>query len=320
MADEARRFCGFDGKRVGDCIHTRPLRPGEPSGMPPGPQHIPSYYSCCGQRFGLWGGCQHNAHKPDCPNRGTTPTEYAPAPIAPPESVAGEGADEKQRSAHEWLEDALGRSQVTHIHSSVREALKVMNAPPDPAPESKQAAGEMPKLPSASGAYMDDSQVCVDRQEFADYVDATKAIITALRASLASKDKETAELKECLEVVAEGVDAKWDGHTHINIPFSVLCRWNESRNFAQTEIAELRASSVGVRDAWISVDRELPGLMLDVRVLDREGDVCRAHLEMETPQQWFWYSRHSCQVVHNITHWQPLPSPPISTEPSKEAA
>jgi hypothetical protein len=31
------------------------------------------------------------------------------------------------RTAHEWLEDALGRYQVTHIHASIREALKAMN-------------------------------------------------------------------------------------------------------------------------------------------------------------------------------------------------
>lgn len=30
-------------------------------------------------------------------------------------------------TAHEWLQDALGRYQVTHIHSSIRNALKAMN-------------------------------------------------------------------------------------------------------------------------------------------------------------------------------------------------
>ena len=34
---------------------------------------------------------------------------------------------EHPESAHEWLHDALGRYQVTHIHSSIREALKVMD-------------------------------------------------------------------------------------------------------------------------------------------------------------------------------------------------
>jgi hypothetical protein len=32
------------------------------------------------------------------------------------------------KTAREWLEDALGRYQVTHIHSSIREALKAMDA------------------------------------------------------------------------------------------------------------------------------------------------------------------------------------------------
>lgn len=34
---------------------------------------------------------------------------------------------EQPKSAHEWLQDALGRYQVTHIHSSIREALKAMD-------------------------------------------------------------------------------------------------------------------------------------------------------------------------------------------------
>jgi len=35
---------------------------------------------------------------------------------------------EHPKSAREWLQDALGRYQVTHIHSSIREALKVMDS------------------------------------------------------------------------------------------------------------------------------------------------------------------------------------------------
>jgi hypothetical protein len=40
-------------------------------------------------------------------------------------------AQQQVRSVRDWLEDALGRYQVTHIHSSIREAIKVMDAPPD---------------------------------------------------------------------------------------------------------------------------------------------------------------------------------------------
>lgn len=40
---------------------------------------------------------------------------------------APEGAKEFPQSAHEWLQDALGRFQVTHCHSSIREALKAMD-------------------------------------------------------------------------------------------------------------------------------------------------------------------------------------------------
>lgn len=55
------------------------------------------------------------------------------------------GVEEKRRSVRDWLEDALGRYQVTHIHSSVREALKEMDAAPENAPISSgtDAGGEM---------------------------------------------------------------------------------------------------------------------------------------------------------------------------------
>lgn len=51
----------------------------------------------------------------------------------------------KPNTVHGWLEDALGRYQVTHIHSSVREALKIMNEPPTEAAQdgpTPVAAGE----------------------------------------------------------------------------------------------------------------------------------------------------------------------------------
>ena len=34
--------------------------------------------------------------------------------------------DRYPESAREWLEDALGKFQATHIHASIREALKAM--------------------------------------------------------------------------------------------------------------------------------------------------------------------------------------------------
>ena len=39
------------------------------------------------------------------------------------------------KGVREWLEDALGRYQVTHIHSSIREALKVMDGTAENAEE-----------------------------------------------------------------------------------------------------------------------------------------------------------------------------------------
>ena len=50
-------------------------------------------------------------------------------PSLTPEMPAGFASEpvEHPKSAREWLQDALGRYQVTHIHSSIREALKVMD-------------------------------------------------------------------------------------------------------------------------------------------------------------------------------------------------
>lgn len=60
----------------------------------------------------------------------------------------GEPTENFPKSAHEWLEDALGRFQVTHVHSSVREALKVMNATTenDTEPASPSAVQGEPQL------------------------------------------------------------------------------------------------------------------------------------------------------------------------------
>lgn len=49
------------------------------------------------------------------------------------------------KSTLEWLEDALGRYQVTHIHSSVREAIKAMSATESADARSKLAQTEEPQ-------------------------------------------------------------------------------------------------------------------------------------------------------------------------------
>ena len=45
--------------------------------------------------------------------------------------ICWRGESQAPTTVHGWLEDALGRYQITHIHSSVKEALKLMDAPAD---------------------------------------------------------------------------------------------------------------------------------------------------------------------------------------------
>jgi hypothetical protein len=52
-------------------------------------------------------------------------------PMTSPKFVAARPAEEREGdfpiTAHEWLADALGRYQVTHCHSAIRQALKAMD-------------------------------------------------------------------------------------------------------------------------------------------------------------------------------------------------
>lgn len=68
-------------------------------------------------------GCFNNAYPADARSR--VEAESSEEASAEP-AVSAEGT-RFPVTAHEWLEDALGRYQVTHIHSSIREAIKAMD-------------------------------------------------------------------------------------------------------------------------------------------------------------------------------------------------
>lgn len=63
---------------------------------------------------------------------------------------------------------------------------------------------------------------------------------------------------------------------------------------------------------WISVKYRLPQESEDVLVSTSNGVMCYTHNLRKSDGLWFGYG----QAFHSygITHWMPLPSPPVNTK------
>ena len=291
-----------------------------------------------------------------------------PAPIEPPESVAGEGAETKYICAPNPYPAHFMNSDMKY----------------PPAPESKQAAGEMP-APSVVGempeleiernllkaesaarlsalegvqAYLTDrvyefraSDACrlysnalqVTNNEIDGLSRATEAIrsadrarsygyvvrdtITALRAELASKDEELAAAYRAEAMAGSALGDRYAAYNATADPKKLLTfsGWLRARisaaEAAGAELSELRASSVGVRDAG-----RVEGLREAVRAA---CSCCAGIINYIDPvpvrSDGFLCHRFrdngrfaaECKASAILAL---IPSPPISTEPSKEAA
>jgi Protein of unknown function (DUF551) len=84
-------------------------------------------------------------------------------------------------------------------------------------------------------------------------------------------------------------------------------------------IAAARASEGG----WIEIKPgcKLPDVLEEVLVLTSEDEVRKAHRELEERAdddlrecESLWYSRYADQEIYRVTHFQPIPSPPLSVE------
>ena len=61
---------------------------------------------------------------------------------------------------------------------------------------------------------------------------------------------------------------------------------------------------------WIKVDERMPAS--NTRVLVYEGDVFCASWKVNIRGDEWWEDTESGNVYHYVTHWQPLPAPPVS--------
>ena len=327
-----------------------------------------------------------------CPSPKSTP-----APIAPTESVAGESAEVSKEVA-ELRANALlclcptcdapvggtcynddGKVILPHFNRMTPGYNQKL-----PAPESKQAAGEVPapsvveempeleiernllkaesaaRLSALEGvqAYLTDrvyefraSDACrlysnalqVTNNEIDGLSRATEAIrsadrarsygyvvrdtITALRAELASKDEELAAAYRAEAMAGSALGDRYAAYNATADPKKLLTfsGWLRARisaaEAAGAELSELRASSVGVRDAG-----RVEGLREAVRAA---CSCCAGIINYIDPvpvrSDGFLCHRFrdngrfaaECKAYAILAL---IPSPPISTEPSKEAA
>ena len=89
---------------------------------------------------------------------------------------------------------------------------------------------------------------------------------------------------------------------------SFKCIWAEDLPI-NDEIAKFAALQ---QPQWTSVDDRLPEDNIDVIALESDGKLYRLH--KSTDKYCMLWKDKDNYYYHEVTHWMPLPEPPINTE------
>jgi hypothetical protein len=94
-----------------------------------------------------------------------------------------------------------------------------------------------------------------------------------------------------------------------NVSLAELHELHKTIEMQQARIVELEAAN-----RWIPVEERLPEDLIPVLVKGTSDNPHRAGCEVT----WCFYHKWTGTLVNDITHWRPLPEPPVESKQTKE--